>query len=135
MAMYAAPFFFIFLACSLHCSKTAEGWVQSGYWYSGSEIPISDINSALFTHLICSFAYINSTSFELSINSSDIGNFTNFTAIVRRRNPRIITLLSIWGGGNNPAALASMVCCFYQLDSLLDARIVCEMTYFQALES
>ena len=51
--------FHILLYPELKPSKT-QTWIKAGYWFSGSEFPISDINSALFTHLICAFADVKS---------------------------------------------------------------------------
>lgn len=87
----------LFLSVNLYyCS--AETWVRAGYWYAGSESPIPDINSALFTHLLCAFANVNSTTYQLSIPSADDQYFSSFTSLVKRKNPSIITLLSIWNG-------------------------------------
>ncbi|OWM72831.1 hypothetical protein CDL15_Pgr021137 [Punica granatum] len=102
-------FFFFLLLCNFFSSSISQQWVRSGYYISRSEIPVSDIASALFTHLICSFAYINSSTFELSINSSELPKFSSFTSTVRRKNNRIITLLSVWAGGDDPAIFESMV--------------------------
>ncbi|KAB5514544.1 hypothetical protein DKX38_028450 [Salix brachista] len=90
-------FLFTFLSSQNHFSA-AQKWVKAGYWYSGSDFPISDINSALFTHLICAFANVNSSTYELSIPSNFEQNFSIFTGIVKRKNPSIVTLLSIWDG-------------------------------------
>ncbi|KAJ6857402.1 hypothetical protein NC651_038950 [Populus alba x Populus x berolinensis] len=90
-------FSFAFLSSQNRCS-VAQKWIKAGYWYGGSDFPIPDINSALFTHLICAFANVNSTTYELSIPSDFQQNFSNFTGIVKRKNPSIVTLLSIWNG-------------------------------------
>ncbi|KAB5514541.1 hypothetical protein DKX38_028447 [Salix brachista] len=90
-------FLFTFLSSQNHCSA-AQKWVKAGYWYSGSDFPISDINSALFTHLICAFANVNSSTYELSIPSNFEQSFSIFTGIVKRKNPSIVPLLSIWDG-------------------------------------
>ncbi|GMN47163.1 hypothetical protein TIFTF001_016344 [Ficus carica] len=79
-------------------NSSAKTWIRAGYWYTGSESPIPDINSALFTHLLCAFANVNSSTYHLSIQSSDEQYFSSFTAIVKRKNPSITTLLSIWNG-------------------------------------
>ncbi|CAA3006939.1 Chitotriosidase-1 [Olea europaea subsp. europaea] len=88
---------------------SAEAWIKAGYWDSVSEFPVPDINSALFTHLICAFAHINSSSYELSISSSDKVHMSTFTEIVRRKNPSIITLLSTRGGEANSSKIFEMV--------------------------
>lgn len=79
--------------------------VNAGYWMSG--IAISDIDSTLFTHLIFSRAYVNSSSFEISIHSSDQKDFESFSIKVKQKNPSIKTLVSIWG--KNSETYASMV--------------------------
>ncbi|KAM2843335.1 hypothetical protein COP1_026057 [Malus domestica] len=82
-----------FVSCS-----SAQSWIRAGYWYAGSESPIPEINSALFTHLICGFAEVNSSTYQLSIPSAHVQYFSSFTDIVKRKNPSTITVLSIWNG-------------------------------------
>ncbi|KAA3486217.1 G-type lectin S-receptor-like protein serine/threonine-protein kinase CES101 [Gossypium australe] len=93
------PFFFflllLFLSLKLQ-SSSSQTWIKAGYWISTSSLHVSDINSALFTHLFASFAFINKTSYQLFINSSDEQSFSNFTSIVKQKNPSITTILSIW---------------------------------------
>ncbi|KAI9125518.1 hypothetical protein K1719_002936 [Acacia pycnantha] len=79
-------------------SSTSQSWIKAGYWYVGSETPIPDINSALFTHLICAFASVNPSTYEISIAKSDQQDFSIFTNIIKRKNPSIVTLLSVWNG-------------------------------------
>ena len=66
--------FISILSYQLHCC-TAQPWTKAGYWYAGSESPIPDINSALFTHLICDFANVSSTTYQLSIPQSRNNTF------------------------------------------------------------
>ncbi|KAK7411610.1 hypothetical protein VNO78_03045 [Psophocarpus tetragonolobus] len=87
----------------------AQTWVQAGYWYSGSGFPVSNINSALYTHLICAFAELNSSTYELFISPSDEQYFSSFTSTIKQKNPSITTLLSIAGGNGNYTVLSSMV--------------------------
>ncbi|KAB1996244.1 hypothetical protein ES319_D13G218800v1 [Gossypium barbadense] len=77
-------------------SSSSQTWVKAGHWISSSSLPVSDINSALFTHLFASSAFINKTSYQLFINSSGEQSFSNFTSIVKLKNPSITTILSIW---------------------------------------
>ncbi|XP_062078310.1 cysteine-rich receptor-like protein kinase 4 [Humulus lupulus] len=102
-------------------NSSAQPWIQAGYWYAQSESPIPDINSVLFTHLICASANVNSTTYHLSIPSADQQYVSSFTTIVKRRNPSIKTLLSIWNRqaetnksivgekGNNYSVLSAML--------------------------
>ncbi|KAI3709587.1 hypothetical protein L2E82_39353 [Cichorium intybus] len=77
-------------------TSTAQTWIKAGYWYTGSEFPVPNINSALFTHLICAFAYINPSTHELFLRASDDPYVSNFAATVKKSNPSVIPLLSIW---------------------------------------
>ncbi|KAL5772802.1 hypothetical protein ACOSP7_012420 [Xanthoceras sorbifolium] len=121
--IYITIFFFITLFSSSQVQFSAsQTWIKAGYWYAGSEFPISDINSALFTHLICAFANVDSSTYHLSIPSSaNQQYFSSFNGIVRQKNPSITALLSIWNGQNatgqsilgnkvvNTSVLSSMV--------------------------
>ncbi|KAF8033796.1 hypothetical protein BT93_C0146 [Corymbia citriodora subsp. variegata] len=100
--------FFIFFLC-LRPSSEAQTWVKSGYFYTGNDFPVSDIDSSLFSSLICAFAYIDSSTHQVSVNSSTEQIFSTFTSTVKRKNPSITTLLSVWGGRENPSAFASML--------------------------
>ncbi|KAL6274964.1 hypothetical protein ACE6H2_025656 [Prunus campanulata] len=92
-------FFIIFLISSqFYSCSSAQTWIRAGYWYAGSESPIPDINSALFTHLFCAFADLNSSTYQLSIPLSQEPSFSIFTGVVKHKNPSVITLLSIWNG-------------------------------------
>ena len=97
-------FLLLFLPFKLQCSSS-QTWIKAGYWYSTGPLPISDINSALFTHVFCAFAYVNSTSYQLLINSSNEQPFSNFTKILKLKNPSITTLLSIWVGKSESITL------------------------------
>ncbi|KAE9462617.1 hypothetical protein C3L33_05469, partial [Rhododendron williamsianum] len=101
-------FLLLFLSSKFPCS-TAQTWIKSGYWFSGSELPVTDINSPLFTHLICAFAGLNSSTYQLSISSSDAQSFSTFTPTVKQKNPTVTTLLSIGGGSANSSTFSSMV--------------------------
>ncbi|KAK2644782.1 hypothetical protein Ddye_019977 [Dipteronia dyeriana] len=91
-------------------STKAETWTRAAYYWSAQkEFPISNINSSLFTHLICGFAYINSTSYELFFSQSDEKRFSTFTETVKKKNPSVTTLLSIGGGNVYDSTFSSMV--------------------------
>ncbi|RVX05138.1 hypothetical protein CK203_020255 [Vitis vinifera] len=70
MAARIVSFLLFFLAFGLPYSH-GETWIKAGYWYAGSESPIPDIKSGLFTHLLCAFADINPTTYQLSISTSE----------------------------------------------------------------
>ncbi|GMY35681.1 receptor-like serine/threonine-protein kinase SD1-6 [Fagus crenata] len=98
-----------FLPLKSYCSNPPQSWIKAGYYYSGSETVISDINSKLFTHLLCAFAYIDSSTYHLSINSSTEQKFSTFTDTVKRNNPLVTTLLSIWVGREDSSIFFSMI--------------------------
>jgi hypothetical protein len=101
---------FFFLPLKSHSSSSPkQSWVKAGYYYSGSETVISEINSKLFTQLTCAFAYINSSTYHLSINSSTEQRFSTFTDTVKQKNPSITTLLSIWVGREFSSTFFSMI--------------------------
>lgn len=127
--------FLTFLSLELKPSET-QTWVKAGYWYYGSEFPISDINSALFTHLICAFADLNSSSYELSISSpSKQQYFSTFTETVKEKNPSITALLSIAGGSANYTTLSLMVSSGSFRKSFIDSTIRIARFYgFQGLD-
>ncbi|KDO38438.1 hypothetical protein CISIN_1g046015mg [Citrus sinensis] len=92
------------LPLNLQCTSSPN-WIRGGYWHAHSELPIAEIHSALFSNLMCAFAFINSSTYNIFINSTSEQFFVNFTNTVKHRNPSVITLLSVWGG----AIFSSMI--------------------------
>ncbi|XVE97510.1 hypothetical protein REPUB_Repub03eG0025500 [Reevesia pubescens] len=90
-------FLFIFFSSQFHFSE-AQTWVKAGYWQANGEFPIQDVNSVLFTHLSCAFAEVNSSTYQLFIPSASEQYFSTFTSIVKRKNPSVKTLMSVWNG-------------------------------------
>jgi len=97
-----------FLMFQSSSEEASESWFKIGYWYSGSNSAVSDINSALYTHLICAFAQVNTSTFQISLPSTNHQPFSTFTHTVKLKNPSITTLLST-GGDQNTAAIRSML--------------------------
>lgn len=126
--------FHIFLSLQLQPSK-AQSWIQAGYWYYGSGFPTSNINSALFTHLICAFADVDSSSYELSFSSSAEQSFSAFMNTVKQKNPSISTLLSIAGGNANYSVLSALVSNSSHRKAFIDSSIKAARLYgFQGLD-
>ncbi|CAN1256450.1 Class V chitinase [Linum perenne] len=95
---------------SLHFNSvavTATIGVKGGYWFPGS-LPISDIDSTLYTHLFVAFANLDPVSYTVNISSEAQVKFSNFTELVRQKNLFVKTLLSIGGAGANGTAFALM---------------------------
>ncbi|KAM6553145.1 hypothetical protein CsatB_013907 [Cannabis sativa] len=115
----------------LHSTK-AQSWIRAGYWRYDSDLPSSEIDSTLFTHLIYAFADLNSSSFELSIASSTEEKISTFTETVKKKNPLITTLLSIGGGNTN---FSKMVSSSSHRKSFIDSSIKVARLYgFQGLD-
>ncbi|KAM1508133.1 hypothetical protein ACFX10_017487 [Malus domestica] len=133
------PFFFffhIFFAFRFQPSE-AQSWIKVAYWYSGSEFPISDINSPLFTHLIYAYTDVNSSSYELSSSSSDSSEqyYSTFTPTVKRKNPSVTTLVSIGGGNADYGVISTMLSSSSHRKSFVDSSIIFARRYgFLGLE-
>ncbi|KAK2642753.1 hypothetical protein Ddye_024516 [Dipteronia dyeriana] len=126
--------FHILLCLEFRLTK-GQSWIKAGYWLSGSEFPVSNINSALFTHLVCAFAPVNSTSYQLSPSASDEKHFSHFTQTVKQKNPSVTTLLSIGGGDESYSTLSSMVSNSSYRKSFIDSSIKLARLYgFQGLD-
>ncbi|CAN0838529.1 Class V chitinase [Linum grandiflorum] len=103
-------FFFFFSSFQFHNSTAdQQKWIKSAYWDSVSNFPITQLNSALFTHLICAFAGVNSSTFHLSIPPTSLPDFSAFTATVRRRNPDVTTLLAVRNGDLPFSAMTTFI--------------------------
>ncbi|CAI9098916.1 OLC1v1035648C1 [Oldenlandia corymbosa var. corymbosa] len=107
----------------------AQSWMRSGYWFSGTKFPISDINSGLFTHLICAFGDINSITYDLNLSSSDQKDFSVFSTTVKQKNPSVITLLSIGGGTSNYTVYSTMVSQPSYRKSFIDSSVNLARSY------
>ncbi|KAG6673503.1 hypothetical protein I3842_16G115400 [Carya illinoinensis] len=130
--LFRFTLFYLPLKC--HCS-TPQSRVRAGYYYSASETVSSDINSKLFTHLICAFAYINSSTYHLSINSSTEQQFSTFNGTVKSKNPSVTTILSIWVGREQMLIFFSMINQSYYRNSFVQSSIETARLYgFQGLD-
>ncbi|GMN68314.1 hypothetical protein TIFTF001_037374 [Ficus carica] len=111
----------------------AQPWIRAGYWYYDTDLSSLDINSALFTHLICAFADINSSSYELSFPHEQ--KFSTFANNVKRKNPSVTTLLSIGGGSADYSVVSNMVSNSSHRKSFIDSSIELARLYgFQGLD-
>ncbi|KAJ9551451.1 hypothetical protein OSB04_015496 [Centaurea solstitialis] len=64
-----------------------------------SSSPLPNINSALFT---TSYALLHISTHELFLNLSDQPYISTFASTVKRNNPSVIQLLSIWPPNGRP---------------------------------
>ncbi|XP_031287966.1 class V chitinase-like [Pistacia vera] len=127
--------FHIFLiSLKLHPAK-AQTWIKAGYWDSSSEFPISHINPSIFTHLLCGFANLDSTSYQLSLTPSEEEQFAKFTVALKQKNPSVTALLSIGGQRANYTNFSSMVSNYSYRKSFIDSSIKMARFYdFQGLD-
>lgn len=123
MASNLIALFLVFLSLQSHSFADTPSWVKAGYYYSGSEISASNIKATLFTHLLCAFAFINSTNYNIFVNSSEVHKFSTFTNTVKLQNPSVSTLLSIWGGREDSLVLSSMLNQSSSRKSFIDSSI------------
>jgi len=93
--------------------------VKASYWFpdgassptTGSVVPQSSavlIDSTLFTHLFCAFADLDPQTNSVVVSGAHEQEFSNFTKIVKKKNPHVQTLLSIGGRNADKSAFASM---------------------------
>lgn len=124
------PILLLFLfSLNFKCSHSTQSWIKAGYHYTGNELAVSSIDSTLFTHLICAFAYINSSTYHLSINSSTQQKFSTFTNVVKRKNPKITTFLSVRVGREDSSVLFSMLNQSSRRRSFIDSSIATARLY------
>ncbi|XP_059286283.1 probable LRR receptor-like serine/threonine-protein kinase At1g07650 [Lycium ferocissimum] len=125
--------FLLVLPFSSFSNTTA--WIKSGFWYAGSEFPVPELPSTMFTHLHFAFAYINTSSFELYISHSDEPYVSTFSETVKQNNPSVIPLLSIWGGRDQSPDFFAMTSEFSRRKSFIRTSIKTARQYgFQGLD-
>ncbi|KAK5817409.1 hypothetical protein PVK06_022333 [Gossypium arboreum] len=121
-------FSFHFLVFQLHFSA-GQDVVRAAYWSAGSEFPVSDIDSTLFTHLFCAFADLDSQTNQVTVSSANQARFSTFTETVQLKNPSIKTLLSIGGGSSSASDFASMASQANTRKSFIDSSINIARSY------
>eukprot|EP00257_Ricinus_communis_P018672 XP_015577455.2 cysteine-rich receptor-like protein kinase 19 isoform X1 [Ricinus communis] len=87
----------------------AKPWIKAAYYDSSGNLPASSVNSALFTHIYYGFAGIDNSTYQLSYPFSNEQDVSTFTATLKRKNPSIITLLSIGLAYRNYSTFSTMV--------------------------
>ncbi|MCD9561214.1 hypothetical protein HAX54_020215 [Datura stramonium] len=127
--------FLFLLVLPFSSSSDTTAGIKSGFWYAGSEFPVPEIPSTMYTHLHFAFAYINTTSFELYISHSDEPYISTFYETVKQNNPSVITLLSILGGRNESTNFFAMTSQYSRRKSFIRTSIKTARQYgFQGLD-
>eukprot|EP00257_Ricinus_communis_P007264 XP_002523518.2 class V chitinase [Ricinus communis] len=132
MAAKIFPLLSTLLLFFLHLHSSAgQNVVRAAYWHYGTQFPVSEIDSTLFTHLFCAFADLDRQTYRVTIPSANQAQFSTFTEIVRRRNPSVKTLLSIGGGGGEAVAAAfdSMASQANSRKQFIDSSIIIARSY------
>jgi len=125
----------VFLFLTSYSIADTTSWVKAGYYYSGSEMEASGIKSTLFTHLLCAFAFINTTNCKIFINSSEEHKFSTFTNTVKLQNPSATTLLSIYTARENSSFFNSLINQSSYRKSFIDSSIQTARKYgFQGID-
>ncbi|XP_054806225.1 class V chitinase-like [Prosopis cineraria] len=76
----------------------SSSWIRVGY--ESNDTSVCEINTTLFTHLICGFGFWNPSSNEVYIDEIYSQCF-NFSSIIKDQNPSIKTFVSIKGFGED----------------------------------
>ncbi|XP_031287954.1 receptor-like serine/threonine-protein kinase SD1-6 [Pistacia vera] len=110
--------------------------VRVGYYsYSRHDFPVANINFSLFTHIICAFARINSTSYQLSLSPDEEKLFSNLTETVKQKHPSVTSLLSLGGSKVNVSIFSSMASNPSHRKSFIDSSIeIARLYVFQGLD-
>ncbi|XP_042491510.1 class V chitinase-like [Macadamia integrifolia] len=135
MALQNLIFLFFSLLIAQFPFSTAQNVVKATYWFPDSGISASDINSTLFTHILCAFADLNSQTYEVTISSNNQNSFSTFTSTVQQKNPSVKTLLSIGGGNSKASDFAAMASQASSRKTFIDSSISIARSYgFQGLD-
>uniref|UniRef100_A0A7N2R069 GH18 domain-containing protein n=1 Tax=Quercus lobata TaxID=97700 RepID=A0A7N2R069_QUELO len=132
MASKTIPYIFSTLLFLLQLQFSAgQTEVKAAYWFSGTGLSVSGIDSTLFTHLFCAFADLDPTTYQVSISSSNLAQFSTFTTTVQQANPSVQTLLSIGGRGGDVIAqsFASMASQASTRKTFIDSSIQLARSY------
>ncbi|KAF8400548.1 hypothetical protein HHK36_013847 [Tetracentron sinense] len=95
----------IFMTIAIHRTSPSPSGIKSGYWpsYTASSLPISAIDTSLFTHL--SYAFL--LPVRLVVSKSEDAMLSQFTSTLHSQNPPVKALLSI-AGGQDSTTLSQM---------------------------
>ncbi|KAJ0030460.1 hypothetical protein Pint_14670 [Pistacia integerrima] len=128
--------FHIFISFQICPSMAQTNNVRIGYYScSKHDFPVANINFSLFTHIICAFARINSTSYQLSLSPDEEKLFSNLTETVKQKHPSVTTLLSLGGSKENVPIFSSMASNPSHRKSFIDSSIEIARLYgFQGLD-
>ncbi|GMH04473.1 hypothetical protein Nepgr_006312 [Nepenthes gracilis] len=97
--------------------------VKAVYWFPDSGLPLKSINPTFFSHMFYAFAGLNTSTNQLTISKSNQDDFSQFTKILREKNPSIETIISIGGGGANASSFAAMASTNSSRKAFIDSSI------------
>lgn len=115
----------LFMAMAMFTKATMA--VKGVYWYYESGMPVSDVDSSLFTHIFYAFADLNSTTYKISVQTPSVAS--SFTSTLREKNPSVDTLLSIGGGAATPDDFSAMAIGSASRKAFIDSSIDLARSY------
>ena len=84
-------------------------FVNAGYWLASTDdrLPAANIDATLFTHLFAGYAQLNSGTYQVTVDPSQLILIDQFSSTVKLSNPEVKTLLSIAADAAVFAAMAA----------------------------
>lgn len=104
-------------------ASSSSSVVKGAYWFEQSIFPASAINSSLFTHIYYAFLLPNNVTYELDVSNSTATSLYRFTSSLSTKTPPVKTLISIGGGGSDPALFAQIASNSNSRKSFIDSSI------------
>ncbi|KAJ0030949.1 hypothetical protein Pint_14754 [Pistacia integerrima] len=129
--------FYVFLSLQLCPSIAQTNWIRVGYYKYSSKygFPISKINSAFFTHIVCAYTVVNSTSYQLSLSPADEESLSIFAETMKKNNPSVAILLCVGGNRVSYSTFSSMVSNSSYRESFINSSIKVARLYgFQGID-
>ncbi|KAK4772161.1 hypothetical protein SAY86_013936 [Trapa natans] len=91
-------------------------------WFADT-FPASAIDTSLFTHILYAFLSPSNETYRFEISASTAALLSNFTSSLRRKTPRVKTLISIGGGSAGPTLYAQMASSVATRKAFIDSSI------------
>ncbi|KAG2691405.1 hypothetical protein I3760_08G007100 [Carya illinoinensis] len=97
--------------------------IKAAYWSSFDAFPASAIDTSYFTHLYSAFLLPEPITYKLNVTQFDQVKIPELMGALGTKNPPVITLLSIGGGGNDPIVFSRMASSWATRKTFIDSTI------------
>ncbi|KAG6698171.1 hypothetical protein I3842_08G007100 [Carya illinoinensis] len=97
--------------------------IKAAYWPSFDAFPASAIDTSYFTHLYSAFLLPEPITYKLNVTQFDQVKIPELMGALGTKNPPVITLLSIGGGGNDPIVFSRMASSWATRKTFIDSTI------------